>query len=58
MKTNYFNRFKIYRWLTGGEWYKTKYKGWLNSETFNDYLRCGFDPKLEKWETHRKKVKS
>lgn len=48
----FLTRFKIYRRIIGGEWYKTKYMGWIKSETFDNYIRTGINPVLIKWECY------
>ena len=53
MLQNFWDNFKIIRRIKGGEWYKTKHRGWIRPELFNAYLSSGFDPVLLSWEKYK-----
>jgi hypothetical protein len=36
--------FKWFRRLEGGYWVKTKYRGWMDKQTHQTYLKYGWDP--------------
>lgn len=45
---------KFIRRLKGGFWVKTKKRGWIDFETYNDYLCYGFDPEGVAWDSYEK----
>lgn len=48
------NSIKLIRRLKGGFWIKTKKRGWIEFETYNDYLSYGFDPVCVSYEDYEK----
>jgi hypothetical protein len=52
MITNIFNELKIVRRIKRGIWLKTKHRGWIRPELYNEYLSYAFDCEIlkeEKW---------
>lgn len=53
MKTYFWNEFKFYRKKKGGNWVKTKERGWMTLSNYRLYLGYRYDPifiKEEKWQ--------
>lgn len=44
MLQNVYDNFKIIRFLKGGYWIKTKYRGWITLECYRTYINYGYDP--------------
>lgn len=43
------DQFGIVRRIKGGDWVKTKHRGWIKHDTYLDYLSYAFDPVIIKW---------
>jgi len=57
MITNIFDQLGIVRRFKGGDWFKTKHRGWINFDTFNEYLSYGFDPIATKYVEYKYLIK-
>jgi hypothetical protein len=44
MKTYFWNEFKFYRKKKGGNWVKTKERGWMTLSNYRLYLSYRYDP--------------
>ena len=49
---NLIDNIKVVRWLKGGDWVKTKERGWITFDCYEDYLSYAFDPIAVKFEEH------
>ena len=50
MITSIFDEIKIVRRIKRGTWLKTKHRGWIKPELYNDYLSYAFDCEILKEE--------
>jgi hypothetical protein len=57
MITNIFDQIGIVRRFKGGDWFKTKHRGWIDFDTFSDYLSYGFDPVAIKYVEYKNLLK-
>lgn len=51
---NLIDNIKIVRWIKGGDWVKTKERGWITWDCYEDYLSFMFDPIAVKFEKYKK----
>lgn len=52
MINNILDNIKFIRYIRGGHWVKTKKRGWITKDAYNEYLKYDFDPVLLKEEKY------
>ena len=53
---NVLDNIKVVRWIKGGHWVKTKERGWITWDCYEDYLSYLFDPKYIKSKEYKKRI--
>lgn len=53
MITNIFDQIGLIRRFKGGEWVKTNKRGWIDMDTYAEYLSFNFDPEATEYVVYK-----